>query len=128
VDISRFSTVVGSWARARHALRALPIACVLALTILVPGAGALAQTGSQPRPVALPAPVEVQHAAARHAGGEANLVLPDLSSHDITFLGLTGHTLLLGGLLVCVLGLAFGGMIYSQLKNMPVHQSMRDVS
>jgi len=64
--------------------------------------------------------------AAPAAGGEATLVLPDL--HQSTFLGVDGHTLLEWGLLVCVLGLAFGLMIYTQLKNLPVHQSMREIS
>ncbi len=59
-------------------------------------------------------------------GGEANLKLPDLS--QVQFLGTDGHTLLMIGILVCFLGLAFGLMIYVQLKNMPVHKSMRDIS
>jgi K(+)-stimulated pyrophosphate-energized sodium pump len=64
---------------------------------------------------------------ARHAGGEANLVLPDLS--QVTFLGgIDGHTLLLAGLLVSGLGLLFGLTIYRQLKHLPVHQSMREIS
>ena len=68
-----------------------------------------------------------ESAPARHAGGEAELVLPDLSS--ATFLGgIDGRTLLLGGLLVCVLGLAFGLVIYQQLKNLPVHRSMLEIS
>jgi K(+)-stimulated pyrophosphate-energized sodium pump len=65
---------------------------------------------------------EVQH----RGGGEANLVLPDLSS--ATFLGLDGRTLLMLGLLVCFGGLAFGMAAFTQLKNMPVHRSMKDVS
>ena len=32
------------------------------------------------------------------------------------------------GLLVCLLGLVFGLVIYSQLKNLPVHRSMLEVS
>ena len=32
------------------------------------------------------------------------------------------------GLVVCVLGLVFGLVIYGQLKNLPVHQSMREIS
>jgi K(+)-stimulated pyrophosphate-energized sodium pump len=59
-------------------------------------------------------------------GGEANLVLPDLSTE--TFQGINGRTLLLGGLVVCVLGLAFGMTIFMRLKNMPVHRSMLEVS
>jgi K(+)-stimulated pyrophosphate-energized sodium pump len=68
-----------------------------------------------------------ESAPARHAGGEAALVLPDLSS--ATFLGgIDGRTLLLAGLLVCALGLAFGLGIYQQLKKMAVHRSMLEVS
>jgi len=64
-------------------------------------------------------------APARH-GGEASLVVPDLSS--VTFLGIDGHTLLMSGLLVAGLGLLFGLMSFTTLKNMPVHASMREVS
>ncbi len=59
-------------------------------------------------------------------GGEANLVLPDLNSAQ--FLGIGGHSLLLVGLVVSALGLLFGLSIYQQLKGMPVHRSMREVS
>jgi K(+)-stimulated pyrophosphate-energized sodium pump len=59
-------------------------------------------------------------------GGEANLVLPDLSS--VHFFGLTGHALLSIGLLFCAAGLLFGLVIFEQLKNMPVHRSMREMS
>ncbi|MFP5204974.1 MAG: sodium-translocating pyrophosphatase [Acidobacteriota bacterium] len=59
-------------------------------------------------------------------GGEANLVLPDLNS--VNFLGMNGHALLSIGLLFCVGGLLFGLAIYVQLKNLPVHRSMREIS
>src|SRR5678816_2953426 len=59
-------------------------------------------------------------------GGEANLVIPDLSS--VSFLGMPGRTLLMAGLVVCALGLLFGLVIYGQLKRMAVHESMREVS
>jgi len=64
--------------------------------------------------------------ATQEAGGEANLKLPDLS--QVQFLGIDGHKLLLFGLLFCVFGLIFGLAIYSRLKNLPVHRSMRDIS
>ncbi|HEY0385665.1 MAG TPA: sodium/proton-translocating pyrophosphatase, partial [Pyrinomonadaceae bacterium] len=68
-----------------------------------------------------------REAAAHEMGGEANLKLPDLST--VKFLGGTdGHTLLLAGLGVCVLGLLFGLVIYMQLKNLPVHRAMREIS
>ncbi|HEV2424542.1 MAG TPA: sodium-translocating pyrophosphatase [Terriglobia bacterium] len=59
-------------------------------------------------------------------GGEANLKLPDLSQAQ--FLGTDGHKLLMWGLLFCVLGLLFGLVTYSKLKNLPVHRAMGDVS
>jgi len=64
--------------------------------------------------------------AAEHGGGEASLVLPDLRS--VQFLGLDGWTLLLFGLAVCVLGLIFGLAILRQLKRLPVHGSMLEIS
>ena len=47
----------------------------------------------------------------------------------MTFLnGIDGHNLLLGGIVVCILGLAFGLAMYMNLKNMPVHRAMREIS
>ncbi len=80
--------------------RALPL---VALTLLLALAGA---------PVA-------------HAS-EAELVVPDLASQS--FFGLSGHQLLLFGMGICVLGLLFGLVMYTQLKNLPVHRSMREIS
>src|SRR5687767_1252796 len=64
--------------------------------------------------------------AQSHGGGEAALKLPDLSS--VSFRGIDGHTLLLIGIVFCFLGLLFGLWIYIQLKNLPVHRSMREIS
>ncbi len=64
--------------------------------------------------------------ASPREGGEAALKLPDLST--VTFLGIDGHKLLLVGLLFCFLGLMFGLAIYIQLKNLPVHRSMKEIS
>jgi K(+)-stimulated pyrophosphate-energized sodium pump len=57
---------------------------------------------------------------------EADLIIPDLSS--VRFLGVTGYDLLLTGLFICVLGMLFGFIMYRQLKSMPVHRSMREIS
>src|SRR5262245_15051479 len=65
-------------------------------------------------------------AAASDRRSEIDLVVPDLS--QVSFLGTDGHTLLLFGLGICVLGLVFGLVIYGQLKNLPVHRSMREIS
>jgi K(+)-stimulated pyrophosphate-energized sodium pump len=61
-------------------------------------------------------------------GGEANLVLPDL--HQATFFGgmIDGSSLLLYSLIFVALGLVFGLVIYHQLKNLPVHRSMLEIS
>jgi K(+)-stimulated pyrophosphate-energized sodium pump len=69
-------------------------------------------------------------AAQDHAGGgEANLTLPDLKSVVFEhFFGLNGHALLTIGLLFCVGGLLFGLAIYVQLKNLPVHRTMLEIS
>ena len=64
--------------------------------------------------------------SSEEVGGEAALKLPDLST--VQFLGIDGHKLLLFGIAFCVFGLIFGLTIYSRLKKMPVHRSMRDIS
>jgi K(+)-stimulated pyrophosphate-energized sodium pump len=73
--------------------------------------------------LAFAVPTYAQH----RPGGEANLELPDLT--QVTFLnGISGHNLLLFGIAVCVLGLGFGLAIYMNLKKMPVHRAMREIS
>jgi len=64
------------------------------------------------------------------ASSEANLVLPNLKDAAIaSFLGgMSGWNLLAYGLIICVAGLAFGAIVYSQVKSMPVHRSMAEVS
>jgi K(+)-stimulated pyrophosphate-energized sodium pump len=69
---------------------------------------------------------QTRQAGGHTPGGEANLKLPQLSSQQ--FLGTDGHTLLLVGLGVCVLGLLFGLVIFMQLKNLPVHRAMKEIS
>jgi len=65
-------------------------------------------------------------AQSEQVSGEANLKLPDLSS--VFFRGVDGHKLLMIGLLACFFGLGFGLVIYSRLKNLPVHRAMREMS
>ncbi|MBN8459081.1 MAG: sodium-translocating pyrophosphatase [Verrucomicrobia bacterium] len=67
------------------------------------------------------------------AGGafasEADLKIPKLN--DVTFpslAGLNGHTLMLVGLVVCVLGGLYGLLQYKQTKALQVHASMAKVS
>jgi K(+)-stimulated pyrophosphate-energized sodium pump len=65
-------------------------------------------------------------ASAPAFASEAELKIPDLSS--VSFLGVTGHNLLLGGLVICVLGVLFGLWQSMQISKLPVHKSMKDVS
>ncbi|MGD9902009.1 MAG: sodium-translocating pyrophosphatase [Vicinamibacterales bacterium] len=89
-----------------------------AAAFLVMVAGPLAQAAWAQEPAG---------AAGEHRpGGEVNIQLPDLNTGD--FLGMTGHQILLTGLVVCVLGLLFGAWSYNGVKNLPVHKSMADIS
>jgi K(+)-stimulated pyrophosphate-energized sodium pump len=94
---------------------------LLCLTLLLIIAAALPVFARQAEPA--------QHAP----GGEVTLVVPDLhgpdSSRPIVFLnGVSGPTLLKGGLVVSALGMVFGLVIYQKLKNLPVHSAMREIS
>jgi hypothetical protein len=65
-----------------------------------------APSGAVQPPAQVPNAETVQQNTHPPAGGEANLVLPDLGAVESQ--GIHGRTLLPGGLVVCVLGLAFG--------------------
>lgn len=60
--------------------------------------------------------------------GEADIKLPDLT--QVNFMGgaLSGMLILNLGLAICVVGMIFGWMQYTQTKNLPAHQAMLDVS
>ncbi len=74
--------------------------CALALTILIP--------------------------AGLASASEAELVIPDLGS--VSFAGISGHNLLLFGLLICVGGAGFGLLQFTRIRKLPVHKSMLDIS
>ncbi len=57
---------------------------------------------------------------------EADIILPDFKT--VYFWGMSGYSLLLWGIIVCLLGMGFGFMVYTKLRNLPVHKSMREVS
>jgi K(+)-stimulated pyrophosphate-energized sodium pump len=59
---------------------------------------------------------------------EADLVLPDFTTTSFLGGALNGYQLLLGGVVVSVIGLAFGFLQYAQLKKLPVHQAMLEIS
>ena len=77
--------------------------------------------------IASSVPVFAQTAEPAQHRGEVTLVVPDLTK--ATFLnGISGPTLLMGGLLIALLGMIFGLVIYRRLKNLPVHSSMLEIS
>ncbi|HSE95048.1 MAG TPA: sodium-translocating pyrophosphatase [Methylomirabilota bacterium] len=85
----------------------------VSVVVCVAAPAALAQAPAAPAPT---------HAG----GGEASLIIPDLG--QVQFGGVSGRTLLVWGLGVCVLGLLFGLVIFGQLRRLPVHESMREIS
>jgi len=89
---------------------------VLVLLLVTPVALAASPVAWAEAPPAPPAP-------APHAGGgEASLKVPDLGQVA------GGRALLTGGLVVCALGFVFGLVIFSQLRRLPVHEAMREIS
>src|SRR5215469_7963136 len=105
----------------------LVLATLLMMTAAV-SSPAPAQTQPQAGAVAQDHASNPAGAAASHeAGGEANIKMPDMGS--VSFLnGISGYKLLSIGLIFCGLGGLFGLVIYIQLKNLPVHRSMREIS
>ncbi len=95
------------------------VAVSLFVAVLL-AAGAAPATAQPPT-----APTQTERPVA-HEGGEASIILPNLDAVD--FNGISSRTLLITGLGVCVLGLLFGLVSYTQLKGMPVHASMLEVS
>jgi K(+)-stimulated pyrophosphate-energized sodium pump len=60
---------------------------------------------------------------------EADLKIPKLDSVTFSSLGgVSGYTLMLAGLVVCILGGLFGLLQYQQTKRLAVHESMARVS
>ncbi|MGZ4868415.1 MAG: sodium-translocating pyrophosphatase [Candidatus Angelobacter sp.] len=126
--------LMGRVIRSRRTLALVAVLAVLAFALPV----AFAQQGQAAPPTSqVAAAVNPQPGAATQetapatpapeAAGEANLKLPDMKS--VTFLhGTSGYKLLEIGLVFCALGGLFGLIIYIQLKNAPVHRSMREIS
>jgi len=102
--------------------RAVRAGILAAVLLCLVAAGSPVLVAATQAPAATTASQEPTH----RGGGEANLVLPDLGA--VSFQGVNARTLLMGGLGVCLLGLAFGLVIYTQLKNLPVHRSMLEIS
>ena len=94
---------------------AIAVMMTLAIPVLV-----FAQAPAPAAAAAQPAP------EAARSGGEVDIKLPDLSLVPVG--GYDGRALLMIGLGVSVFGLLFGLVVLKQLKNLPVHGSMREIS
>ena len=112
----------------RGVMVAATVALLLAAYAVPAGAqqpSTVAQAQGEITVAQLPGAVE-QPEQGERAGGEAALVLPPLDLVDVG--GYNGRTLLMSGLGVSLLGMIFGLVILTQLKNLPVHRSMREIS
>ncbi|HET8576716.1 MAG TPA: sodium/proton-translocating pyrophosphatase, partial [Methylomirabilota bacterium] len=109
--------IVAAAASRRRILALVPALILLAVFLLTAVPAAWAQT-----PAAAPGAPQVQH----QGGGEASLRIPDLA--QVSFGGITGRTLLQWGLVVCFLGYVFGIVIFRQLRGLPVHRAMQEIS
>jgi K(+)-stimulated pyrophosphate-energized sodium pump len=106
----------------RRAVRCVLLVAALA-TLALPTMLVAAQP-DQETTAATPGATVTPH--AHTPGGEVNIQLPSLAQGD--FLGLNGHQILMTGLLVCLLGLAFGAWTYVGVKALPVHHAMAEIS
>ena len=67
--------------------------------------------------------------AAPAFASEADIVIPDLGQVRFDGVGgVSGVTLMYLGIVICLIGAAFGLVQYTQTKNLPVHEAMRNVS
>jgi len=88
---------------------------------------AAAPAGAQEPPDGvLAVPDQVTAEPEARPGGEANLVLPELGGTSVG--GYDSRALLIGGLGVAVGGILFGLGMLRQIRALPVHRSMREVS
>jgi len=62
------------------------------------------------------------------SASEVDLLIPDLHTSAFANLGIDGRWLLFYGIIIILLGMAFGLRQYLQIKKIPVHKAMSDVS
>jgi K(+)-stimulated pyrophosphate-energized sodium pump len=62
--------------------------------------------------------------------GEADIILPDLSTVTFTLFGsaVSGVSIMYFGIIICIVGLIFAVMQANQTKKMPAHKAMLEVS
>ena len=80
--------------------------------------------------IALSALAFVLSAVGTASASELDLIIPSLSKATYSIFGLeiSGNGLLLSGMAVCVLGMAFGLLEFFRIKKMPAHEAMLKVS
>lgn len=61
-------------------------------------------------------------------GSEADLPIPDMRESFFSTLGMSGWHLLLWGIILVLLGFAFGIYQYARIRKIPAHKSMLEVS
>jgi len=93
---------------------------------LGPGRPAHRGVAASPKGIAALVALVVSLCAPAVWASEAELKIPDLGS--VSFVGVSGHNLLLFGLLICIGGMVFGLVQYMQIRNLPVHRAMREIS
>ena len=132
----------GLMERATSARRMFAAVMIALMIFALPAMAQQAQPSTTPAPqqpgsIANPQPgtmVQEQvanppgHGKTHEAGGEANLPMPDMAQVSFFNNSINGSKLLSIGLLFCAFGGLFGLIIYMQLKNLPVHRSMREIS
>ena len=117
----------------------LALAAILLVLAGTTSAFAQGQQPSQQHPGSItnpqPGAITQEHVATpsgttpkHEAGGEANLKLPRMETVSFFDGKINGYNLLSIGLIFCGLGGLFGLIIYMQLKNLPVHRAMREIS
>src|SRR5215467_13067001 len=89
--------------------RFLPVCLALFLGVLAVPLAVAPVAAQQPALTPISTTAAVQASAQQAPGGEANLKIPDLTNTTVpvTFFGWSGHSLLMVGIVVCVLGLLF---------------------
>ena len=107
-----------------------PRLSLLTLAIVVAFVAGLATQAFSATDAELKNPPSQPATAPAHSGSEADIKLPDLTttSFDIFGTRVSGVAMMYAGLGICAIGLLFGLWQYLQIKNMPVHKSMSDVS
>ena len=101
---------------------------LIAITLALIAISSISVMAQEQTPAAQEEAAPAVHEKAIPGSSEANLVLPDLNSVKFLFGLIGGRDLLWLGLIVSIAGVVFGLVASSQIKKLPVHGSMLEVS